>query len=510
MHRINYWLFIPLLCAVQLASASVIEHYESIKTDRAALYAFFEKMPKGGELHYHFDGSSPAETMLTMAGQGNYCLDPQKQTFKRFKHVCQGISSQQLLNNKARYEETIRAWSMKDFIPGRESRLDHFFSVFGKEATIQSDFNQQLLALIIERAAKQHELYLEIIAFHLQNDSKYAKLIQSTPKLMDKKRILLANPEFQQSIRQTREDSTNLLKKSRQRLQCHQASQKAACALTVKFQYYVHRGEPLDQVFAQALAGFETAAQSNEIVGVNLVGIENGPISLRDYKAHMQLFKFLHAAYPQVHIALHAGELAPGIVKPVDLESHIHDAVFTGQAERIGHGVDITHESHRAALLKTMRQKPVAVEINLISNRELLTVSGKQHPINFYLKHQIPLVLSTDDEGILRTDLTNQYVEAALVHQLDYPTIKTINRNALTYSFLPGKSLWMNPEKHIRVSACQKMDSLSCQQFIKSNKKANVQWELEQQLNAFEQKIRAFNAIAVRRDSRHLQHFKVT
>ena len=95
-------------------------------------------------------------------------------------------------------------------------------------------------------------------------------------------------------------------------------------------------------------------------------------------------------------------------------------------------------------------------------------------------------MLSTDDEGILRTNLTHQYVQAVIDHKLDYPTIKTINRNALTYSFLPGKSLWSDPDKHIFISACQQLLSAPCREFIKLNEKARLQWALEKQLQEFE------------------------
>jgi len=37
--------------------------------------------------------------------------------------------------------------------------------------------------------------------------------------------------------------------------------------------------------------------------------------------------------------------LAPGNVTPEGLGFHIRDSVLTGHAERIGHGVDIMHET---------------------------------------------------------------------------------------------------------------------------------------------------------------------
>ena len=479
------------LCVASLVHAGVDDYLKTIRTNPKALYAFFKAMPKGGELHYHFDGSSPPETMLEVATHGNYCLNPSSQTFKHYKHVCHGITIQDLLHNKSRYDQTIEAWSMKKFVPtGHQSRLDHFFAVFAKEGLIQSDFDTALLAHIIERASSQHELYLEMIAFHLNNDEKYASLINSAKTLSDKKRILFADPNFQNSIQQTIHDSQRLIKESHDILGCKATPLKKACLLTVKFQYFVNREAPLNQVFAQALAGFAAAAQSKHIVGVNLVSAENGPISLRDYTAQMQLFQWLHTVFPNVHIALHAGELTPHIVTNDQLRFHIHDAVFTGHAERIGHGVDITHEKNLSTLVKYMANKPVVVEINLTSNRKLLDVYGKEHPINYYLQHHVPIILSTDDEGILRTDLTYQFVDAFTTHQLNYATIKNINRNALTYSFLPGASLWENANHHTPVAACQSMSSVACQRFIKENTKARLQWTLEMQLKQFESRFK--------------------
>jgi adenosine deaminase len=135
-----------------------------------------------------------------------------------------------------------------------------------------------------------------------------------------------------------------------------------------------------------------------------------------------------------------------------------------------------------------MAKASIPIEISLTSNRKILDVYGKNHPINHYLAHHVPIVLSTDDEGILRTNLTQEYVNAVIQHELDYATIKTINRNALTYSFLPGKSLWENPNQDLKVHECQDLNASSCLDFISHSKKARLQWKLEQQLIDFENK----------------------
>lgn len=466
--------------------ADVTNYLKSIQSDPNALYTFFKTMPKGGELHYHLSGSTYAENMLPYAAQGKYCLDLETYTMNAYTDTCDGITSKQLMQNQKQYDAVIRAWSMKDFDFKHQLGHDHFFAVFGKQATLQSDFTAPFLADIIRHAAAQHILYLEIMNSNLNQEAYFAEKIKTARTLADKKRILLANLEFQKTIRDMEQDSNALLTNAHQILNCDKKPEQAVCQLTVKFQFYVKREQPIDQIFAQALAGFAIANQSQNIVGINIVQPEDGILSTRDYAKHMQIFNFLHQQYPNVHIALHAGELAPGLVAPETLSFHIHDAVFVGQAERIGHGVDIKHEQDQAHLLRVMAEKPVVVEINLSSNKAILSISSKDHSLPYYLKHHIPVVLSTDDEGILRTDLTQQYVDAVHTYHLDYPTIKQINRNALTYSFLPGASLWADPVNSIRIQKCQNLNSPRCKQWLRHNEKARIQSRLEHELEKFE------------------------
>src|SRR5262249_58198648 len=51
-------------------------------------------------------------------------------------------------------------------------------------------------------------------------------------------------------------------------------------------------------------------------------------------------------------------------------------------------------------------------------------------------QQRVPVVLSSDDAGISRIDLTNEYVRAARDYGLGYRMLKAIARNALIYSFL--------------------------------------------------------------------------
>ena len=44
---------------------------------------------------------------------------------------------------------------------------------------------------------------------------------------------------------------------------------------------------------------------------------------------HMKMLDYLHGIYPNVHISLHAGELAMGLVPPEGLAFHIRESIET-------------------------------------------------------------------------------------------------------------------------------------------------------------------------------------
>jgi adenosine deaminase len=228
-------------------------------------------------------------------------------------------------------------------------------------------------------------------------------------------------------------------------------------------------------------------------VGIDFVMPEDGYISMNDYALQMQMVKFLHPLYPKVHISLHAGEIAPGLVPYEGLCCHIRLAVEQGAAERIGHGVDIMYEEHPHQLLKEMAAKHVMVEISLSSNDLILGVSGKEHPFPLYRQFGVPVSLNTDDEGVSRIDLTHEYVRAVQTYDLHYMDLKQMVRTSVEHAFLPGTSLWAAPDKFTSVVAACVHDQLgaekpspSCVVFLKSSEKAQQQWELEKRFHAFE------------------------
>ena len=198
------------------------------------------------------------------------------------------------------------------------------------------------------------------------------------------------------------------------------------------------------------------------------------------------MFNFLKERFPAVPLSLHAGELTLGLVPPRELAFHIRDAVAVAGARRIGHGIDISYETDARALLAKMARERVAVEINLTSNAVILGVKGRDHPLSLYRQAGVPVVLSTDDEGVARSDMTNEYLRAVTEQRLRYRDLKQIARDSLHYAFLPGASIWQDRAGGPRIAACRVLDAAACRAFLTANDKARLEARLEHDFATFE------------------------
>ena len=74
-----------------------------------------------------------------------------------------------------------------------------------------------------------------------------------------------------------------------------------------------------------------------------------------------------------------------------------------------------------------------------------------------YRSVNVPVALSTDDEGVSRIDLTHEYVRAAIDYGLTYRDLKQMARTGMEHGFLPGASLWADAGRFSkrRWSACK-------------------------------------------------------
>jgi hypothetical protein len=96
------------------------------------------------------------------------------------------------------------------------------------------------------------------------------------------------------------------------------------------------------------------------------------------------------------------------------------------------------------------------------------------------------VVLATDDPGVSRDDMTNQYMRAVREHGLEYDELKTIARNSLEYAFVEGESLWTDGTYERRNPACAQPRDARCTAFLDRNTKARLQMRLEEKFREFE------------------------
>jgi adenosine deaminase len=241
------------------------------------------------------------------------------------------------------------------------------------------------------------------------------------------------------------------------------------------------------------------AERDPRFVAVNLVQPEDGESALLNYSLQMRMLNYLRGQYPGAHLTLHAGELAPGLVKPEDLTFHIREAVLVAGAERIGHGVDLVHEDDWRQLARTMAQRKVAVEVPFSSNKQILGIAGDDHPFNAYRRYGVPVVLSTDDPGVSRIDISHEYQYAAKTYGLGYTELKDLARASLEYAFRNGRSLWATgsaPSGYRLVAACSGNQPGTghprerCARYLADNPKAATQWRQEAACAAFESRHR--------------------
>jgi len=471
-----------------------------------ALHGFLAQFPKGADLHVHLSGAVYAETFIRDAGEDGLCVDPKALSFVKPPCTSPLVPASQVPSNQDLYDRLINAFSMRSFVPSAGfSGHDQFFSTFSRFGGLNKSHTGEWIDEAASRSAAQNQQYLELM--HTPTFSHAAAIAKEIGWSQD-----AAQPDFAllrqklldhgllEEVATDREEVRTADTQRRQLEHCGTPQATPACQVETRFIYQVLRGFAPEQVFAQTLLGFETVkatldAHETGFVGINFVMPEDGFVSMRDYTLQMKMLDYLHSVYPQVAISLHAGELVPGLVPPEGLRFHVRQAVKLGHATRIGHGVDVMYEDDPQGLLKEMADKHILVEINLSSNEGILGIKGANHPFPLYRAAHVPVALSTDDEGVSRIDITQEYVRAALDYKLNYSDLKQLARTGMEHTFLSGSSLWSTEDTFLTLTDDCKGQLLGsdtpaapCKTFLDANEKASAQWELERRFRAFETK----------------------
>ncbi len=415
--------------------------FADARGNQTMLRNFLKNMPKGGDLHVHLTGAVYAERYIEWAIADNLCLrlsdnafvsppcdppaksptDPQPKT----------VPMKNVADDQAARDRIVNALSMRDFqpTPAEPTGHDHFFATFGRFSAVSGPrFNDEILELLPyyqDQAAQYVELMTSFSGFTERQQMVAAIKGRTDPK--DKLDALekAGLAAFVAGKKAELDTSVGDIERKRA---CDSARSKPGCKVDYRFIAQVSRNGTLDDVFVQTAIAAAMVRADPMVVAFNYVQAEDAAVARADYSEHMRIAAYLAgnpAGAKRVNVSLHAGELWLGLVPPDDLTFHIYEAVTIAGAQRIGHGVDLAFENKLDDLLQIMRQKKVAVEINLTSNDQILGVRGNEHPFPAYRAAGVPVVLSTDDAAVERIDLTNEYVRAARDYGLDYAALNS-------------------------------------------------------------------------------------
>jgi hypothetical protein len=435
--------------------------FADARANAAALRGILYRMPKGADLHVHLSGGVYAERYIAWAVADGLCVrttdyalvdspcDPAKNT----------VPAAQAVGDQATYDHIVDALSMRNFRPSAAEPTDHdhFFAAFGKFGAVTARrFNDMVVNQLAYYGAQSAQYVEFMTSFSgFSERENLVKVVAGKPDYKAKLDALMA-AGLAGFVEQKKKELADAVAEIEKKRDCDAAKIKPGCTVSYRFIAQVSRNGTLDDVFVQTAIAAAIARTDPMVVAFNYVQAEDAAVARADYSEQMRIVAFLAGApsgAKRVNVSLHAGELWLGLVPPSDLTFHIGEAVMVAGAERIGHGVDLVFEHNRDELLAEMRRRQVAVEINLTSNDQILGVHGAEHPFPAYRAAGVPVVLSTDDPGVERIDLTHEYVRAAQDYGLDYAALKALARASLIYSFLDEAQKRAELEKFDRAAA---------------------------------------------------------
>lgn len=466
---------------------------------RAQVRAVIRAMPKGGDLHIHLSGAPYAETYLSWAAEDGLCVDTTRWSLAD-PCVPEGaliLASALSADQRALMLDSLS--TRRDGFAGRNGH-DQFFTAFDRFGATRDHRRGDMLADLMQTLAAQNTFYVEVMWMpqsRAARDLGRAVGWSNDPTVMargveaDLPTLVAAAMAETDAVMARVEDilgcnpPTDWVRDSA----IHIRDGRTGCDVTVRFLVQANRLLPPEETYGQLALGAALIQADQRWVGLQLVAPEDHPSALRNYALHMQMIRSLVS--DDVPASLHAGELTLDYAPARVIGQHVHDAVDAG-ARRIGHGVGIPYHTQARDLVARMARDGIAVEINLTSNADILEIEGDDHPVIWLRQEGVPVIYTTDDPGISRSDLSNEYSRAVFDTGATYEDLVTSARNALAFSFLPGEGLWNDPGVYEQLNpACVGLIGSEpptdlCQALLAGSPKAREQWRYEQRLQAFE------------------------
>lgn len=465
--------------------ASTSKRLEQAKRSEPELIAFLSRMPKGADLHNHVTGAIYSDFILDNAVKQGLYFDTKTSGFAKDSGDGR-VPASALLTNNALLYQYLNKVSMRGWYPNTTSGHDHFFETFD---IIGSGFTgwstEDLLVEVLRRNQMQSVQYMELMT--QCGPSEQLNAFYQDPPPVD---------DFEKAYQALRPKMAALAKAEPAYMNARAKTLAARLDPTrpidVRYIMQLNRLSTNSVFFSTACAAMTLMRADRRVVALNIVAPEDHPNARNNFDMQMKMLDWLWRRFGKPNITLHAGELTLQYSPVEVMRDRIRKSIEVGHAKRIGHGVSIAWERDLPGLFKEMREKGIMVEICLTSNASILGVSGLEHPFLLYRRAGIPLNLNTDDEGVSRSNLTNELVRAVRTYNLHYSDLKQLARNSIEFSFLPGQSLYRNRDyrKLIKgfdgVRKPQWSPSISAQGAMRQSDKLRVQVRLERAWAQFE------------------------
>lgn len=179
------------------------------------------------------------------------------------------------------------------------------------------------------------------------------------------------------------------------------------------------------------------ALEARERLGLFVVGLDlAGDELIGDPQELAPAFR--EAFEKCLRITIHAGEGEPA--------ANIWKSAYHLHADRIGHGLTLA-ESGSSELAARFRDRRICLELCPTSNREVVGYHDPDHrgadapyPLRQLMMLGVPLTLCTDNPGISRTTLAEEYLAAARMTDdgLSQWEVLALMKQAFLHAFLPA------------------------------------------------------------------------
>jgi len=354
------------------------------------LYSLISRMPKGGNLHFQFDGGLSAEDWMKLSFKKGLYWDFDKKEMLDHKSE-NAISADKFSDWPVLTQDFKKAvtWKKTDD-PLDEQALKLKQCLNGVRQLSKFFDPHRLVKRMVEQAVDEGVGYLEI--------SIDPTVLKDSKSFFSKQ----AGIEYHE--------------------------------VKVSFVIEVSRIESIDRFRENVWTAFELIREYRNVVALTLSGPEHHPVAMENFPKQMKIIEELYYRQPSLRIKIPIGELNMELSEKKAMRNRIDLAVNRGHAERITHGVSIVHERNWDNICR--RMKKIALEICPTWHKDFLNSSGREHPVKMFQKYGVPIVFGSGRPGVTRQGLTDQFYEAATSLDFGYLTLKKAARDSLVHAFI--------------------------------------------------------------------------